>query len=427
MSLNALVRSELDSRASARALASEIKAHPFLKLFLFVLLTFLIFSKLGIMLHLSLFVFTFGVLFFSGCLKNLYKKLIALYLGIYCFLFFVNWIFNKNPGFWDKNYLNSQFYDFGAQISKIFSRLPFSSSTTSSNGSASGESIETGFFLGGEVVKGCIKNGAAGTGSCSCSNSGTGCTAVAVASSVEELKKVCGCCVNGSGGGSSCCSNGSGSCNSTYPGISKMKTFAVLTSSGKKYVGFIPKWYTFTLLQTVLAFNISNKLVMIIALSRALSHTTDLTAFTHAVGHFIKPLSFFRVPVKEITLIISLAIRFIPSLLSETMRIVKAQSSRGIDFKNGRLRDKVSAFLSLFIPLFIISMIKSKELANAMISRAYLPKATRTNLRSYHLYKKHLIGFSSTLTFIVLCFYFVASSYYFSPFNPIDPLLLLAT
>ncbi|KMZ96330.1 hypothetical protein PVNG_02468 [Plasmodium vivax North Korean] len=181
------------------------------------------------------------------------------------------------------------------------------------------------------------------------------------------------------------------------------------------------------MLQFLLAFNMTNKLVMMIFLSKALSHTTDMTAFTYAIGELIRPLKVIRVPYREVTLIISLAIRFIPSILSETMRIVKAQSSRGIDFKNGRMREKASAFLSLFIPLFIISMIKSRELANAMITRAYLPSADRTRYRSYSLRYSSLFWFGLSLSFIVSCYYLVFSPYYLSAAGMIDPLLLIAS
>lgn len=263
-----------------------------------------------------------------------------------------------------------------------------------------------------------------GKGCCRCTK-GIGESKIFSADTVEELKKACECANQTK---SDCCKDVQGiSCCNLKDNLKGLKTFYVTSSEGKKRIaGFIPKWYTVTLFQFLLAFNMSNKLVMMIALSSALSHTTDLTSFTFAIGQLIRPLKYLRIPVKEITLVISLAIRFIPSLLTETLRIVKAQSSRGIDFKNGRLRDKASAFLSLFIPLFIISMIKSRELANAMISRAYLPKAGRTSYRTYSINYLSLGLFGATILFISICFYFVFSASYLSWFGPIDPLLLVA-
>ncbi|AFO51775.1 cobalt ABC transporter permease [Candidatus Mycoplasma haematolamae str. Purdue] len=432
MPLNTL-REGPGARASGDLLSSAAeRAHPLLKILCFILLTFLIFSKLSLFLQFCLILFTVSILYSSGCLRLLYKQLIALYLGIYSFLFFINWTFNKNPGFWDKDYLNGSYYDFVGRFSGIFSRGLFDfqqashhSHSGNSSGATTSDSVLTGWFWGGNILKGCgnCKN-------CKCvGGSGTG---VVIAQNLEELKKTCGCAANGGKccqqNGQNCCNGSGGNCQPPYPDIDKVKTSVLISKEGaKKVVGYFSKWYTVTALQFLLAFNVANKLVMIIALSRALSFTTNLTAFTFAVGQLIKPLTWLRVPVKEITLIISLAIRFIPSLLIETMRIVKAQSSRGIDFKNGRYRDKASAFLSLFIPLFIISMIKSRELSNAMISRAYLPKADRTAYRSYNLDKSSLIVFSGVIFFIISCYYFVFSSYYFSPLGNADPLLLVAT
>ncbi|WP_258393881.1 energy-coupling factor transporter transmembrane component T [Mycoplasma wenyonii] len=340
-----------------------------------------------------------------------------MYVGIYLFLFTVNWIFNKNPGFWDKNYLTSAYSDLGS-ISP-FSFRGRQNSSSSGNGTSN---IEVGWQLGGEVVKHCSAK--TGTGCCKCAK-GSGGSEIFSANSVEELKKACECAQQNK---ADCCKDTTGiNCCTLKNHLKGLKTFYVTSASGKKIAGFIPKWYTVTLFQFLLAFNMSNKLVMMIALSSALSHTTDLTSFTFAIGQLIRPLKFLKIPVKEITLVISLAIRFIPSLLVETLRIVKAQSSRGIDFKNGRLRDKASAFLSLFIPLFIISMIKSRELANAMISRAYLPKAGRTSYRTYSINYLSLGLFGATIVFITICFYFVFSSSYISCFGPIDPLLLVAT
>ncbi|ADX97936.1 energy-coupling factor transporter transmembrane component T family protein [Mycoplasma suis] len=421
MSFNDLVRGGLDSQGGARLLGLKPahKAHPLLKLIVFVLSVFLVFSKLGIFLHILLILFTALILFLSGCLKDLYKKLIFLFLGIYLFLFCVNWIFNKNPGFWDQNYLTNSYSDFADKLKNMFTRPLFSltSSQGGSNGSTS--NLQSGWFAGGEILEWCCSN-CEKQPNCKCSQQLNGTSKIANASSIDELKKLCECVKDNA----QCCQGGK--CIKEILEKQSFKSFFVQTAQGKKVVVFLPKWYTITALQFILAFNMANKLTMIIALSRALSHTTDLTSFTFAVGELIRPLAALKMPVKEITLIISLAIRFIPSLLLEAIRIIKAQSSRGIDFKNGRFRDKVTAFLSLFIPLFIISMIKSKELANAMTSRAYLPKEDRTKFRNYSVDRSQLFVFGGIISFIILCYYFVFGAFYFSPTGMVDPILLLS-
>ena len=78
---------------------------------------------------------------------------------------------------------------------------------------------------------------------------------------------------------------------------------------------------------------------------------------------------------------ISIALRFIPTLLEETERIMKAQASRGVDFHEGNLKEKVSAIVSLIVPLFISAFSRAEELANAMEARCYNPEAKRTRYK----------------------------------------------
>jgi energy-coupling factor transport system permease protein len=78
---------------------------------------------------------------------------------------------------------------------------------------------------------------------------------------------------------------------------------------------------------------------------------------------------------------ISLAIRFVPSLLEEAQKILNAQASRGVDFGNGNIKEKGKALVSLIIPMFSIAFIKSNELANAMEVRGYNARYRRTQYR----------------------------------------------
>ncbi|SYV91053.1 Energy-coupling factor transporter transmembrane protein EcfT, partial [Mesomycoplasma hyorhinis] len=80
-------------------------------------------------------------------------------------------------------------------------------------------------------------------------------------------------------------------------------------------------------------------------------------------------------------MIVSIAIRFIPTLLLEASRIMKAQSSRGVDFKNGKKKDKAKSMITLIIPLFVLSFSRAEDLSNAMEVRGYDPYAKRTKYR----------------------------------------------
>jgi energy-coupling factor transport system permease protein len=126
---------------------------------------------------------------------------------------------------------------------------------------------------------------------------------------------------------------------------------------------------------------IAIRLIIMVALSLVLTSTTTPLELTGALEWFMAPLKYIKFPVHEIAMTISLALRFIPTLLDETYRIMKAQASRGVDFENGKFKEKIKAIVSLIIPLFISSFQRSEDLANAMEARGYDPLAKRTRYR----------------------------------------------
>jgi energy-coupling factor transport system permease protein len=106
-------------------------------------------------------------------------------------------------------------------------------------------------------------------------------------------------------------------------------------------------------------------------------------------------------------MVISLAIRFVPSLLIDSQRIIRAQASRGVDFTNGNLKTKSKALVSLFIPMFVTAFKKADDLANAMDTRAYDPRKLRSHYRKYNITIFDVALFSIVLMltsfFITLC------------------------
>jgi len=123
------------------------------------------------------------------------------------------------------------------------------------------------------------------------------------------------------------------------------------------------------------------RLVLMIALTSVLTASTKPLDLTYAIEWYMTPLKVIRFPVHEIAMTISIALRFIPTLLDETGRIMRAQESRGVDFKGGKLREKLRAIVALIVPLFVSALQRSDELANAMIARGYDPSAKRTRYR----------------------------------------------
>lgn len=126
---------------------------------------------------------------------------------------------------------------------------------------------------------------------------------------------------------------------------------------------------------------IVSRLVIMISLTMILTSTTKPLDLTFAFEWFMSPLKLIKFPAHEIAMTLSIALRFIPTLLDETDRIMKAQSSRGVDFKHGRVSLRIKALVALIIPLFISAFQRSEELADAMEARGYNPRAKRTH---YH-------------------------------------------
>ena len=91
---------------------------------------------------------------------------------------------------------------------------------------------------------------------------------------------------------------------------------------------------------------------------------------------------------------ISIAIRFVPSLLSEAQNILRAQASRGVDFRNGNFKDKIKSLVSLIVPMFSVAFHKADDLSNTMEARNYSPRAIRTNYRNFGVSTKDFIALS---------------------------------
>lgn len=141
---------------------------------------------------------------------------------------------------------------------------------------------------------------------------------------------------------------------------------------------------------------IALRLILMVALSTILTSTTKPLDLTFALEWYLTPLKVFHFPTVEIAMTISLALRFIPTFIDETNRIMKAQASRGVDFAHGKLKEKMKAIISLIIPLLSSALQKSEELANALVARGYDPEKKRTH---YRIVKWH---FADTIC-LLLC------------------------
>ncbi len=155
-------------------------------------------------------------------------------------------------------------------------------------------------------------------------------------------------------------------------------------------IGFI-KIYDQAVLQTLYIFI---RLILIIVMTTILTATTKPLDLTLGIEHLLSPFKRIGFPTHEVAMMISIALRFIPTLLEETQRIMKAQASRGVEFSEGTLKEKILSIVSLIIPLFISAFQRAEDLANAMESRNYNPEAKRTR------YKQLVWTVSDTIAFL---------------------------
>ena len=136
--------------------------------------------------------------------------------------------------------------------------------------------------------------------------------------------------------------------------------------------------YSDALLQTAY---IVVRLLLMIMITTCLTATTKPLDMTLGIEDLLSPFRRIHVPAHEIAMLISIALRFIPDLIEETQKIIKAQESRGVDMKEGKLAEKIMAILSLIVPLFVSAFQRADDLANAMEARGYVPGEKRTRYK----------------------------------------------
>lgn len=144
-------------------------------------------------------------------------------------------------------------------------------------------------------------------------------------------------------------------------------------------------------------FYIMIRLLLMITVTTILTATTKPLDLTLGIEDLLGPLKRFKVPAHEIAMMISIALRFIPTLIDETYRIMKAQESRGVDLKEGKLKEKIMGVLSLIIPLFVSSFQHAEDLADAMEARGYYPGKVRTRYKQLKIRTADLMFLASTV------------------------------
>ena len=135
------------------------------------------------------------------------------------------------------------------------------------------------------------------------------------------------------------------------------------------------------------------RILMLIAGTFLLTYTTSPIALTDGLESLLNPLKKIKVPVHELAMMMCIALRFIPTLIEETDKIMSAQKARGADFETGKLMDRVKALVPILVPLFISAFRRADELATAMECRCYHGGDGRTKMKLLRYKRRDFVAY----------------------------------
>ncbi|MBQ7839036.1 MAG: energy-coupling factor transporter transmembrane protein EcfT [Lachnospiraceae bacterium] len=158
---------------------------------------------------------------------------------------------------------------------------------------------------------------------------------------------------------------------------------------------------TITMEGVVFAAKMAIRLTLLIIGSSLMTLTTTPNHLTDGLESLLNPLKKLKVPVHEVAMMMSIALRFIPILLEETDKIMKAQIARGADFESGNLIQKAKAMVPIFVPLFIAAFRRANDLAMAMEARCYRGGEGRTKMKPLIYQKRDYIAYTVLLLYLV--------------------------
>ena len=147
------------------------------------------------------------------------------------------------------------------------------------------------------------------------------------------------------------------------------------------------------------------RIICLVIISSLLTYTTTPTMLTDAIERLLSPLKIFKVPVHTLAMMMTLALRFIPTLVDEIDRITNAQKARGADLESGGIVEKIKALIPIIVPLFVSAIRRAYELADAMDCRCYVGGEGRTRMKKMKLGARDFISLAITaagITGIVL-------------------------
>ena len=146
------------------------------------------------------------------------------------------------------------------------------------------------------------------------------------------------------------------------------------------------------------------RLMYLVAGSSIMTFTTSPNGLTDGMEKLLHPLNRFNVPVHEVAMMMSIALRFIPILLEETDKIMKAQQARGADFESGNIIQRAKAMVPILVPLFVSAFRRANDLAMAMEARCYHGGDGRTKIKPLHYHGRDRVAYFITLIYFIIMF-----------------------
>ncbi|NLK70557.1 MAG: energy-coupling factor transporter transmembrane protein EcfT [Clostridiales bacterium] len=143
------------------------------------------------------------------------------------------------------------------------------------------------------------------------------------------------------------------------------------------------------------------RIIFLIIGSSLLTYTTSPIALTDAIEYLLSPFKKLKMPVHEFAMMMTIALRFIPTLIEETDKIMSAQKARGADFESGKIMERIKALIPILVPLFISAFRRADDLALAMTCRCYRGGEGRTRLKQLKSGLKDYIAIVITLVFLL--------------------------
>jgi len=161
--------------------------------------------------------------------------------------------------------------------------------------------------------------------------------------------------------------------------------FTVPTSESEYLINY--KYLKISEYGIILSIKMAFRLFLLVTSSTLLTLTTTPLALSDAFEFFLRPLEKIKFPSSEVAMMMTIALRFIPTLMDEMDKIIKAQKARGADFETGSFMQRIKALVPILVPLFVSAFRRAEDLATAMEARCYRTHTKRTKMKEYKMLK----------------------------------------